>query len=262
MKEYFELHRAGCNIRGKLYCTDREDIRTVILFGHGFGGHKDNQAAEKFAKRVQSQNEHTALITFNWPCHGDDTCSKLRLEACDDYLRLMIAYIQKRLGTEEAAPGNDSPPELYAYANSFGAYLFLKYISEHGNPFKKIALRSPAVKMFDVLTKTIMKEEDLERIRSGQTAQVGFDRKIEVDQIFLDSVDKTDITERDFLPYTEDILILHGTRDEVASFDAAKAFAEKNGIRFIPIENGDHRFLDPEKMRVASEEMIAFFGLK
>ncbi|MBQ9250354.1 MAG: alpha/beta hydrolase [Oscillospiraceae bacterium] len=262
MEEYFAHRAEGHVIQGKLYCTDRDDIRTVILFGHGFGGHKDNLAAEKFAARVRAQNEHTALVTFNWPCHGDDAALKLRLETCDDYLRLMHAYIQENFGAKEASSGVHSPPALYAYANSFGAYLFLKYVSEHSNPFQKIVLRSPAVNMYDVLMKTIMTESDREQIRKGNTVQVGFDRKIEVDQIFLESLKKTEIIARDFLPYAKDILIFHGTRDEVASFDASKAFAEKNGIGFVPIEDGDHRFLDPAKMHIASEGMIAFFGMK
>ena len=68
--------------------------------------------------------------------------------------------------------------ELYSYATSFGGYLILKYISEHGNPFHKISLRCPAVYMYDVLTRFIMKNDEYNRIMKGKDVQVGFDRKI------------------------------------------------------------------------------------
>ena len=262
MTEYFEYKREGHSIRAKLYCGDRGDIRTVILFGHGFGGHKDNLAAEKFAERVISKNERLALLTFNWPCHGDDTCRQLRLADCDSYLQLMITHILEEYGRTDPRTGEHVPPTLYAYANSFGAYLFLKYISEHGNPFQKIALRSPAVNMYDVLTRSVMSEEELARVLEGNTVQVGFDRKIDVDAVFLESLKQTDITLRSFAQYADSMLIHHGTLDEVVPVDAVEAFARANAITYIPVEGGDHRFLDPAKMNAFNERIISFFGLR
>ena len=61
---------------------------------------------------------------------------------------------------------------------------------------------------------------------------------------------------------TDELFILHGTKDEVVSFDAVKAFAEDNVIEFEPIENADHRFQSPEKMDLAIAKICAFFGLR
>ena len=40
----------------------------------------------------------------------------------------------------------------------------------------------------------------------------------------------------------DDILILHGTKDEVVPFEDSQKFADEQLIEFIPIEKADHRF--------------------
>ena len=68
MEKYFNINDAGASIRCKLYAADHKDIQKLILFGHGFGGHKDNRAAERFAKHVLDKNRGVAVMTFN--CNG------------------------------------------------------------------------------------------------------------------------------------------------------------------------------------------------
>ena len=57
----------------------------------------------------------------------------------------------------------------------------------------------------------------------------------------------------------KDILILHGTKDEVVPFQAGRAFAENNLIEFIPVENADHRFQNPACMEAATKAILEFF---
>ena len=252
MEEYYQINADGCAVRCKLYADEGSCIERLVLFGHGFGGHKDNRAAKAFAKRILKKNSGIATVTFNWPCHGDDGGKTIRLEECDRYLRVLLADIRERFGS----------PELYGYGNSFGAYLFLKFMSEHGDPFGKTALRSPAVNMYEVICSAIMTGKDRDRICAGETVQAGFDRKIEIDGAFLDSLQKADIVQRDFRPFADSMLILHGTEDEIVPFEASKGFAEKNGIRFIPVEGGDHRFLGPGNMDFAVAKMLEHFGFE
>lgn len=252
MVKYFSVNAEGCSIRCKLCADDPAAVRRVIVFGHGFGGHKDNRAAERFALRVLEKNRGVATLCFDWPCHGDDVRKTLRLEDCAAYLRLVLAHIESRFGA----------PRVYAYATSFGAYLFLKYLSENGNPFEKLALRCPAVNMYELLTTVVMSEEDRERIAKGKTASVGFDRKIEIDRVFLESLQKADITQRDFLPWADELLIVQGTKDEIVSPAAVRAFAEDNVIELELIEGADHRFQNPACMDKAIARILAFFELR
>lgn len=90
--------------------------------------------------------------------------------------------------------------------------------------------------------------------------QVGFDRKIEVNNQFLIDLEEGDIRKSDYIDFAEDILILHGTKDEVVPFDAGKQFADDNLIEFIPVENADHRFQNPACMEIATKAVLEFFG--
>ena len=249
MEKYFEINRSNQNIRCKLYYDRMHTIEKVVLFGHGFAGHKDNGASQKFADRVLSKYKGIAVLIFNLPCHGDDVKKKMVLLDCMTYIETVIDYIRSELHTEE----------IYSYATSFGGYLVLKYISEHENPFVKIALRCPAVNMADVLTGTIMKNDELEAILRGKNVQVGFDQKIEVNRQFLSDLRESDIQKIDYLNNAEDILILHGIKDEVVPFDAGKTFADNNLIEFIPVENADHRFQNPACMELATKKVLEFF---
>ncbi len=250
MNKYFEINKNGSNIRCKVYAEKGEAIRHAVIFGHGFGGHKDNKAAERYAEHVLKKHKDAAVITFNWPCHGDDVKKKLTLDDCGNYLNLVIG------DTREKYP----EAKVYAYATSFGGYLFLKYIHDHGSPFEKTALRCPAVSMYDVLTKAIMKNDELDKLRKGREVPVGFDRKIMVSPAFLEELKAADIRKYDYLDYAENILILHGTKDEVVPFADSQAFADNNLIEFIPIENADHRFQNPKHMDEAIKHIQTFFG--
>ncbi|MBO4848102.1 MAG: alpha/beta fold hydrolase [Clostridia bacterium] len=252
MEKYFTVNNNGCSIGCKLYSDAPAGIERVVLFGHGFGGNRDNTAAEKLAKRLISKNKGTALVIFDWPCHGGDVRKTLRLDDCDMYLRTMLEHV----GT--AFPG----AELYGCATSFGGYLFLKYVSEHGSPFRRIALRCPAVCMYEVITGTIMTEDDAKKLEKGKPVSVGIDGRIRIDRAFVDSLKEADITKRCFLDFAEDILIIHGMDDEVVPFGAVERFADDNLIEFVPVAGADHRFRDPEKMEQVLKRFAAFFGMK
>lgn len=251
MIKYFAVNASGHSIRCKLYSNEPRNFKTVILFGHGFGGHKDNKAAQRFAETVLSKYKAVAVLTFDWPCHGDDVKKKLTLSDCDSYITLVTDYVKTQLGTQD----------LCVYATSFGGYLFLKYIHEHGNPFRRIALRCPAVNMYEALKRRILTPAEAERLARGKDVDAGFDRKISISGAFLEELHQMDIRTFDYLDYAEDILILHGTKDEVVSFDAVRDFADNNLIEFVPVENADHRFQDYALMGAAIKRIMEFLEL-
>lgn len=249
MEKYFSINKSGCSIRCKLYYNNLKSVSRVVVCGHGFGGSKDNRAAEKFADHVLKKFKDIALITYDEPCHGDDVKKKLSLDDCGAYISLVTEHARSRFGVEK----------VYGYATSFGGYQFLKYISENENPFFKIALRCPAVNMYDVLSQCIMEPADLKMLANGKPVAVGFDTKIKVNKQFLDELKKADITKRDYKPFSDSIFIMHGTKDSVVSFDTVKRFAQDNSIKFTAVENADHLFIDPKKMDEAIKNIIEFF---
>lgn len=251
MVRYFQVNENGHSIRCKLYCREPKDIGRIVLFCHGFGGHKDNAAAEKFADRLITKYKNVALVTFDLPCHGEDVKKKLVLDHCTDYLHQVTLYLQRTF----------SPERLYAYATSFGGYLLLSYISQHGSPFCKIALRCPAVDMYQVMTNFIAASPDADKLQKGKEILLGFDRKVPVSLAFLHALQQQDIRSRDYLDFAEDMLILHGTADEIVPFDSAYRFAEDNLIEFVPVEGADHRFRHGGSMEFAIKHILDFFSM-
>ena len=249
MDKYFDINESGCSIRSKLYCGKPDDVRRVVVFCHGFGGHKDNKAAETFAHRIIAQWKGTAVVTFDWPCHGEDARKHLSLVDCDTYLGIVVSYVQRRFQTDE----------LYAYGTSFGGFLLLKYLLDHGNPFRRIALRCPAVDMLGTFMRVIATPDDLRKLEAGKTILAGFDRKVKIDKSYLEELRALDIQDREFFDYAESILILQGTADEVVSYETTAKFADDNAIEFVPVEGADHRFHDPKKMDMAIARIISFF---
>lgn len=250
--KYFNINEPGYSIRCKQYYTDRSPVGKAVICFTGFAGHKDNGAAEKFAEKLLSKSKDVNVFVFNWPSHGDDARKKLTLDDCSVYIKLVTDTLKTKFAVRE----------LYAYATSFGGYLVLKYIIEHGSPFEKIALRCPAVDMYDVLTRTIMKSDDFDRIMKGENIQIGFDRKIIVTRELLLEMKTNDIRQYDYLNESERILILHGTEDEVVPFDSVRTFADDNLIEFIPIEGADHRFVNPVHMSLANKYVMQFFDFQ
>lgn len=250
MTKYFDINRPGYSIKCKIMGENLRELKKVIVYVHGFGGHKDNKAAEHFAQAALSKMKKTAVLIFDWPCHGTDVRTKLNLEDCDIYLTYVLEYIHTTLNVEEVC----------AYGTSFGAYLILKYLHDHGNnPFERIALRCPAIPMGEVMYSRIMSDENKAMLAKGRDVQAGFDRKVLIDQAFLDSLTDNDIRKWDYLDFADDIIIIHGTKDEIVPFDEVKDFSENNVIEFIAIEDADHRFQELALMKLAHSHIIDFF---
>ena len=247
IEKYFSVNQNGFSIRCKLYCTDIRHINSVVLFCHGFSGNKDNRMAETVAKRIQKRHNDIALLIFDWPCHGDDASNELRLADCSAYLNNVIEYVKTKFHTDK----------IYVSATSFGGYLTLKYIAENGNPFIRVAFRCPAVNMYDTLTCNILTEEDLSTIRKGKPISVGFDRKVKINNDFLNELKDNDITILDYRSYSNQLMIVHGTKDEIVSYDVVRGFAEKNGIALYTVEGADHRFTNPNKMDEAITSILS-----
>ena len=253
MVKYIDINRPGYSVKCKVYCDAFRDVEHVIVFAHGFGGHKDNKAAERFAQAALSKIKKAAVFVFDWPCHGSDVRKKLTLEDCDLYLSMVLDYIRLQMKTED----------IYVYGTSFGGYLVLKYIHDHDrNPFRKIALRCPAISMGEVMYNRVMTNENKALLEKGKDVMAGFDRKVLINQEFLDSLMASDIRKWEYFDYADDIIIIHGTKDEVVPFEQSRDFAEENVIEFIAVEDADHRFQDLNKLKLAHSYILDFFQIK
>ena len=248
--KYFDITQSALSIKCKLYSMDAHRFSHVVISVHGFGGSKDNNATQKLAETLLPVHKDAAILSFDLPCHGSDVKQKLDLEDCSRYLDTVVQYAGETLQAEH----------LLGFATSFGGYLLLKHLHDKGNPFDKILLRCPAVSMYDILLRDIEKSGQA-ALLPKKDAVLGFDRKIRIPARFLDQLRENDLNQWDFSEFTDSLLILQGTKDELVSHDMVEAFANAKGIDFLSIENADHRFREPSKMReVLDYTMELFFG--
>ena len=89
--------------------------------------------------------------------------------------------------------------------------------------------------------------------------QIGFERKMKIDQSFLDDLRSFCPMDHEYFDFADRMLILHGTADEMVPIEDARAFAENNVIEFLPIDGANHPFQNPEHMALAIHEIIEFF---
>ena len=253
MEKQFSINEKGFSVRCLMYCDNPVPGTSVVVCGHGFGGHKENAAVARFAKRLLKKNK-AVVLAFDWPCHGEDSRKKLILEECDLYLTLVLNWAQKRFGIDRR--------QLFAYATSFGGYLFLKYMAEHGNPFARSVFRCPAVDMAKALEESIMSPDQNVLLKSGKPVLAGFDRKISISLPFLKQLQEADLLQMDFSSMAESILIMHGTKDELIPFESTRHFAQKNGIEFLAVEHADHRFSDPLIMDLTIDQIVTSLGFR
>ncbi len=252
MEKLFDINEEGYSVRCKLFfLKDIHAIERVVIATHGFGGFKDNKSVEKFAERLYTKSKDFGIITFDFPCHGQDARKKLLISECQTYLKLVIKYAKEQLHAKA----------LYNYSVSFGAFNTLKYIAEEGNPFTKIALRSTSVKLYDIMYGTIS-DDDHKKLARGKEVLAGRDRKMKISREFLESLKSTDeeILNFDYIDYAENILMLHGTLDDSVPIQDARDFSEKNIIELIEVDRADHRFSNPQCMDLAISKIIDFFS--
>ena len=252
MEKKFDINEEGYSIRCKLFVRDSDKttrtFEDVAIITHGFGSHKDTAGTANFGEHLVAKYKGYAAIAFDWPCHGEDARKKLSVTECLTYLRLVTAYARQELQAKH----------VYNYSTSFGAYLTLRYIREQENPFTKIALRSPAVTMLDSMRNHIS-EADRSKLAKGKEIQVGFERKMKLDQSFLDDLAAFDVMEQEYFDFADAMRIIHGTKDEMIPFAKSQEFAENNVIEFVPVEGANHPFQNQNHMALAISQIVDFF---
>lgn len=250
MEKKFDINRDGLSVRCLYYCgKDAKAVTDIVIATYGFGGNKENHATKKFAERLISKYRHFAVITFDWPCHGEDARNRMILDEFTEYYQMVIDHARSDLGAER----------IYAYGTSLGGYITLLYLEEKGNPFTKIALRVPALHMYENFAGSIT-EDEWKTLGKGKDITRGFTRKIKLSQDFLDELKAHDVSKGDYLEFADDMLIIAGSKDEYTSVDDIVQFCDDNVIDYEVVENADHPFTDPRLMDLAISKIIGFFG--
>lgn len=249
MDKYFNISYNNKFIKCKMFYNDLDNIKKVILSCHGFTSSKDNRTVSLLSSKVLDKYDDVLIISFDLPGHGSDK-SIIDLDECNNYLDTIIKYIK-----------NNYNGDIYAQGSSFGGYLFLKYIYENGNPFKKIALRCPAVNMYDALVNNILSREKVDLLKHEDNIKCFDDSDVVISKKFLSELKKNNILKYDFSSFSNDILTIHGTCDNLINHDISKSFCLKNNISFKSIIDCDHRFSNYNDLSSCIDFIISFYNL-
>ena len=248
--KHFDINEEGVSIRFRFMTSSHNrTFERVIIITHGFGGNKEAANITRFSDKELGKHKNDALIAFDWPAHGKDGRKKLEISECLQYLSIVIKYAKDTLQAEY----------IYNYSVSMGGYLTLLYIHENGNPFTKVALRAPGLRMYESMLRNLS-EADREKLAKGREVEVGFERKMKISQSLLDELQAKDVRTYEYIDWAENMLLIHGTKDEMVDINDSRKFSEDNIIDLVEVEGADHTFRNPKYMDQAIHAIVEFFA--
>ena len=237
--------------RGKLIKPDgkaipyiwnvRPEHKLVLLCLHGYVGSKESNVITALRESLDAKG--IGVVTFDWPAHGESEVpdADLTVENCLVDMETVLAWLHERVNVP-----------ISCFATSFGGYLATIYRHEYPEVFQHLILRSPALKMAEIL-RGLLTEQEFTALMAGEEIVQGFDRKIKIGKAFYESLCRHDAY-TPVPPHTENMLILQGDADAVVDPQDTIAYAHKNDIQLVLFPGADHFYQDPgEKERIVSE---------
>ena len=246
---------------------DSEALDRIVIALHGFSGSKESRAIILLQRLLTGKG--VGLVKFDWPAHGRSMAkdSDLTITNCLSDLDMVIDHVKRKF------PG----AERIAFATSFGGYLAMLYNARHQDAFKRIILRSPALRFGWILREVIAGEEMQRQLKECGYFETGFDRKIRVYEGFIEEAERSriediyggfgDESRDDIAGESRDditcgrialdpgkVTIIHGDADELVPYDDSVAFARAHGIELYTVEGADHRYTGEGML----EEAVAF----
>ena len=232
-----KLYKIFCD----LYLPDDRNVRKIIIACHGFGGDKKSSAIINLAKSLT--NYSIGVITFDFPGHGISNTNgyNYKVENCINDINDVENYIEEKFNNIEVG----------FFATSYGAYVVLLKINEGTKTYNSIVLRCPALNMRKIFEENILKIP-LNEFLEKEKCILGFERNIIITKEYYEELTKNDL----FKVYNkkDNILIIHGTLDDMAPIEDSIKFQKKfsKNIKLYMVKGADHRFKKPGEL----EEVI------
>ncbi len=240
MKEVLTIKSRIDDINVDLFTPDNWDEKKLIICCHGFNSGKDSPTYVGIGNKFLDKG--IAYAIFSLPYHADR-----RGEHSDFTVENCIEDTEK---VEKALREKFPNTKIGILATSFGGYLTLLRLKKFHHDYFAIVLKSPAIKMDEIL-KNIIGPEGFEFFKKQ-----GFvinDRKephMRINFNLYEELAKNRVFDDPY--YDEKILIYHGTIDDTAPYEDSAEFAELNAnTTLISLENENHKF---------SEEVLEQFG--
>ena len=243
----------------RMICDESENIENIILFAADFRCSRESEESARLAKELCLRSRNTAVISFDWPCHGDILNEVFRLQTCTEYLKRLTGFVRRRY----------SPKAVSVYAVGFGAFITLRYIHEVNNSFDRIVLRKPIFDMYDTFIHRVLTDAELASLIRGNNICLGPKTRkgmVILSKSCLKEFQGEDIELESFAEFQDNMIILDDKKNTLQSSPAA-IFAAVNAIRYeqadqdAALQKAAFFFLDEEKTDWEDDAPIVRKGL-
>lgn len=240
---YFDISANRYKIRCKQF-TPGDDISSVVIGVHGFGGDKESSMLSRLARGI---GEHRALICFDFPAHGDSPVDgkELTVENCLMDIAEVFGYAGELY----------KDATINVFATSYGGYITLLAIERGYIHPESIILRAPALNMNEIFKEKLM-GNSFEIFEKQGFLNVGFERKFDVSFDFYSELCNNDA--RNVIPMLP-MLIFCAEKDELVDASILHAYAEKtDGAEISDVIGASHRFRHPWEIEQVIRESAHF----
>lgn len=222
------LTHGDLHVPCKVYEPGFDTVEQVIIGVHGFSGDKDSSLLRAVAEEMFFYK--TAMITFDFPGHGESTMlpQDMTLRSCRDSLEAAADYARELF------------PQVRSFgifASGFGAYVALLEMDNLKEKLGRVktVLRSPSVRMSDsLLTMSRRSEEDF--LKLGRV-DCGHGRRMEVPYSFYEDLRSHNA----MADYDMPIMVLHGELDDVVKMEDIEYFRLLNSkSRLVVLPDASH----------------------
>lgn len=204
--------------------------KKAVIVCHGFGSSKESPTAAMLLEHLPKDG--IGVLAFDFPAHGESPAGGEHLTVSDCLQSLSSAEAKLRAAAPEA--------EICYFGSSFGAYITLLYLSSGKGKGRKAFLRSAAVEMPLLLRQMTAADQDVLAKQGWFNFDCDYVRPLKLTQAFFDELERRDVFEA-YQKGMAELMLVHGSRDETASPQAALRFAEKAGAEMVMLPEGDHR---------------------
>lgn len=226
-----------------------ENMKKIIIAIHGFGSSKTSGTILALIEALYKQD--IGVIALDLPAHGQskESGEYLTVKNCLDDINSVEEYVKQNYSID-----------IGFFASSFGSYLTLLKINNSNCKYNSVVLRCPAINMAQIFVNTLSDEHTtLNEFKQKGYVTEGYANRFNVTYSMYEDLRKNDVLKN--YNSQNNILIIHGTEDEIAPIKDSIKLQEKfsNYIKLEKIEGANHKFTGIGQMDKVLEIATKYF---
>ena len=208
---------------------EKQQVKKILLACHGFDSSKNSSSIKQVATGFAESD--VPIISFDWAGHGDNT-EELTIKNCIDIFKTIEEEISEEFPNAK----------VYLYGSSFGAYMILLLYSKGiiDNKYPYCFLKSPAIKMDEILKEKLI-EEDFEDFKKRGYTIKNRNKKMIIPYKFYEELCENKLKLENIKNNIQNIIIFHGTDDDIASIEDTKMLKCEN-VKLVKFSGAPHSF--------------------